>query len=211
MFKYYIYFICIIYIKIIFIEYILRNKSIFENKLNIMNFGYIVVSVFSRNFLSKFTILISLIIISSHLHAQIDIKSKVDAQTYSEYSKAIDLLSKTFPFQGSSLTVFIPDNYSINRIAPESFSKIFIENNTNDVINYLNKYVLNEKLNHLTIQTVIDSGVGFNKLNYNNETLYFTKHRDLVMVSNNLSYEAHVKSVINFDSNISLIFLIGGF
>ncbi len=164
----------------------------------------------------KYIVFISFLVFSTFFtsyygNAQIDIKSKVDAQTYAEYSQVIDLLSKTFPYQGSSLTIFIPDNYSINRINSDNYNKIFVQNNLTDVTNYLNKYVLNEKLLLNSIESVINTSVGFNKMNLNNETLYFTKHRELVMVSNNISYEAHVKTVLNFNTNISVVFLLGGF
>jgi hypothetical protein len=80
-----------------------------------------------------------------------------------------------------------------------------------DVTNYLNKYVLNEKLLLNSIESVINTSVGFNKMNLNNETLYFLEHNGAVLISNKISYEAHVKNVFNLNSNISLIFLLGGF
>ena len=84
----------------------------------------------------KYIVFISFLVFSTFFtsyygNAQIDIKSKVDAQTYADYSKAIDLFEKNIN-PNEVLTLFIPINYSLDRISSELYNSVFNVNDQND-------------------------------------------------------------------------------
>lgn len=161
--------------------------------------------------LNKLTILSFFLFISSHINAQIDIKSKVDAQTYAEYSKAIDLIGKVFPYNSSNVTILIPDNFSITQLSYQNHNKIFIENTNTDIKNFLDKYIINEKLSELELSNIINSNSSLTRNNLKNESLIFTKNGNMVMISNNNMFESNINRVINFNNNITIVLLFGGF
>jgi len=66
------------------------------------------------------------LLLTTHIDAQIDIKSKVDAQTYSNYSKAIDLLQANIN-TNSIITLFVPSNEGLERYDPQTIDAVFVK------------------------------------------------------------------------------------
>ena len=76
------------------------------------------------DFFKTLSIFIFLLLITQiSVNAQIDIKSKVDAETYANYSKAIDLFEKNLN-PNDVVTLFIPINYSFTRLSQEKQSAL---------------------------------------------------------------------------------------
>ena len=66
---------------------------------------------------SIFFLIVSLLLSANVLKAQIDIKSKIDAQTYSDYSKTIDLIGRFFPYSSNTITILhLIKNYNFSHI-----------------------------------------------------------------------------------------------
>ena len=180
-----------------------------------MNFGYIVVSFYSRNILSKFTILISLIIISSHLHAQIDIKSKVDAQTYSEYSKAIDLIEKSV-HSNNVITFFIPTNFSFRRLSQEKQTAL-LNSDLSEISQFISNHSSSSLIDSNYLSSNFNSNISLNNFELlNNKKIYFQKDGNRFLLGDNFSptlvtYESYLVKSIKFSDKIFLCFLDGIF
>jgi hypothetical protein len=160
-------------------------------------------------------LLILNIFLSSFLNAQTDIKAKVDAQTYSEYSKAIDLFEKVIS-PNDVVTLFVPINYSFSRLSQNKQDGL-----NNYVTSEINEFLNNHKSNSLIDLNFLNSNLKENSsqnLIYlaNNKKIYFQKNINNFLLGDaydpsNVLFESHILKSINLDNKIILNFLDGIF
>ena len=172
-----------------------------------MYFTHISMLSVRRFCLNKLTILAFSLFITSHIDAQIDIKSKVDAQTYTEYSKVIDLFEKNIN-QNDVVTLFIPINYSLDRLQQDKYDKIFVQNDVNEINAFIDNYSLNQNVDlDLLKQNLINSNSVFNVTSKSSKNYFFSINDNNYMISDNKTFEANVFKIVVINSNLSIYFI----
>lgn len=165
--------------------------------------------------LKNLTILSIFFCISSHIHAQIDIKSKVDAQTYEDYSKAIELFEKNIN-PNEVVTLFIPINYAFNRLSIEKQISL-TNNNSNEINLFINNHKSFSIIDNNFLKSNYSSNISENYFYLkNNKKIYFQKNINKFLFGDsydptNVSFESHVVKSLVLDNNIVLNFLDGIF
>ena len=174
-----------------------------------MYFCHISMLSVRRFCLNKLTILSFFLFISSHINAQIDIKSKVDAQTYADYSKAIDLIEKnTSP--NDIVTFYVANNYALERLGDIKYQNVFVNNDVNSIKQFLENHSIQKFLtNDFIIQKVIVGQSEHAEIFKSNSTFRFVKNDTKVMLTDNLTFEANIEKSLQFNSNIFLFFING--
>jgi hypothetical protein len=156
-----------------------------------------------------FAVLFVSIITQISLNAQIDIKSKVDSETYTKYSKAIDLFEQNVS-SNDVVTLFIPNNSSLQRLGQVKYRSVFIDKNTSEVNSFINShstptYLTNSFLN----QKVIISNLGHTEVFKSNLKCNFVKNGAFVMLTDNLSFEANIENSLQLSSKMFIFFING--
>lgn len=149
----------------------------------------------------SFLLFFFLIIICSKSDAQIDIRSKVDAETYSNYSRAIDLFEKITNLN-DVVTLFIPLNSN-------SLDNFLLTNKVDNAKEFVNKHTINGV--H-TLYEFKNSLVNLNELELVNlklDKLFVSKNLSSFIIADKISTEANVMKELSLDSNHHLIFLMG--
>ncbi len=161
----------------------------------------------------KYIVFISFLVFSTFFtsysgNAQIDIKSKVDAQTYAEYSKAIDLFEKNIN-PNEVLTLFIPINYSLDRISSELYNSVFNVNDQN-VASFLNNHIVQKELTDNFLRNkVIDNNTDHFETFKSNRVYHFVKNDTKVMLTDNQIFEANIEKSIKIEPGIIIFFING--
>jgi hypothetical protein len=143
---------------------------------------------------------------SSFLNAQIDIKTKVDAQTYSEYSIAIDLFEKVIS-PNDVVSIFIPKNYAvIDRLA--QYHTVFVTKENIAINSFIahhtiQKYISEEALRQDVISLNLDRREKFKS----NDIYHFIKNDQIVMLTDNMNFESNIEKSIQISPNI-IVYLI---
>lgn len=163
---------------------------------------------FRKFCLNKLTILSFFLIITSHVNAQIDIKSKVDAQIYSDYSRAIDLMEQ-YINPNISITVFVPSNEGLERLNTQIFKQVFINKNYNDVLNFINNHSLNEIKNSEQLNNAFSNSSSYVYLNNANSNLIFSKNPPYIMITDLSGYESNILSSKTINTKVVLHFISG--
>jgi hypothetical protein len=138
--------------------------------------------------------------------AQIDIKSKVDAQTYADYSKAIDLFEKNIN-PNEIATIFIAKNYAVvDRLA--QYQAVFVIKDNSAINSFINhhtiqKYITEEGLR----QDVINSSIDRAEIFKSNDRYHFIKNDVLVMLTDKTSFEANIEKATQINSNVIVYFI----
>jgi hypothetical protein len=171
-----------------------------------MYFCHISMLSVRRFCLNKLTILSFFLFISSHINAQIDIKSKVDAQTYASYSKAIDLFQTNIN-SNSIITLFVPSNEGLERFNPQILDAVFMNRNNYEIINFINNHSINEFKNTDDFINSISNNSSIVIKNKANSNLIFSKNPPYVMITDLTGYESNILSSISINSKISLHFI----
>ena len=156
--------------------------------------------------LNKLTILAFSLFITSHINAQIDIKSKVDAQTYANYSKAIDLFQANIN-SNSIITLFVPSNEGLERFNPQTLDAVFVNKSSNAILNFINNHSINEFKITDDFNNLISNSSNIVIQNKANSNLIFSKNPPYVMITDMAGYESNILSSITINSNISLHFI----
>jgi hypothetical protein len=133
--------------------------------------------------------------------AQIEIKSKVDAQTYADYSKAIDLFEKNIN-PSDVATIFSAKNYAVvDRLA--QYQAVFVTKDNSAINSFINhhtiqKYITEEGLR----QDVINSSIDRAEIFKSNDRYHFIKNDLLVMLTDKTSFEANIEKATQINSNV---------
>lgn len=165
--------------------------------------------------LNKLTILSFFLIISSHINAQIDIKSKVDAQTYADYSKAIDLIGKSV-HSNNVVTFFIPTNFSFRRLSQEKQTAL-LNSDLSEIAQFISNHSSSTLIDTNYLSSNFNSNISLNNFDLlNNKKIYFQKNGNRFLLGDNFSptlvtYESYLVKSIKFSENIFLCFLDGIF
>jgi len=138
--------------------------------------------------------------------AQIDIKSKVDAQTYADYSKAIDLFDKNIN-PSDVATIFIPKNYAVvDRLA--QYQAVFVTKDNSAINSFINHHSIQKYIAEVDLrQDILTSNLDRTEIFKSNDTYHFVKNDQLVMLSNNVSFEANIEKAIQINSNVIVYFI----
>ena len=141
--------------------------------------------------------------------AQIDIKSKVDADTYANYSKAIDLIERnTSP--NDTVTFYIANNYALERLGDIKYQNVFVNNDVKSIKQFLMNHSIQIFLtNNFLIQKVIVEHLEHSEIFKSNSTFRFVKNDTKVMLTDKLTFEANIEKSLQYNFNISLFFING--
>jgi hypothetical protein len=138
--------------------------------------------------------------------AQIDIKSKVDAQTYADYSKAIDLFEKNIN-PNDVATIFIAKNYAVvDRLA--QYQAVFVAKDNSAINSFINHHTIQKYIAEVDLrQDVINSNIDRTEKFKSNDTYHFVKNDILVMLTDKASFEANIEKAIQINSNVIVYFI----
>ena len=168
------------------------------------------------DFFKTLSIFIFLLLIPQiSVNAQIDIKSKVDAETYANYSKAIDLFEKNLN-PNDVVTLFIPINYSFTRLSQEKQSAL-LNNISTEVSQFLKNHSTSTLVGINYFESNLNSDISKNSIVLlNNNKIYFQRDGNKYLLSDSYSptlvtFESHVTNSIYLSNNIILKFLDGIF
>lgn len=168
------------------------------------------------DFFKTLSIFIFLLLITQiSVNAQIDIKSKVDAETYANYSKAIDLFEKNLN-PNDVVTLFIPINYSFTRLSQEKQSAL-LNNISTEVSQFLKNHSTSTLVGINYFESNLNSDISKNSIVLlNNNKIYFQRDGNKYLLSDSYSptlvtFESHVTNSIYLSNNIILKFLDGIF
>ena len=165
--------------------------------------------------LNKLTILSFFLFISSHINAQIDIKSKVDAQTYADYSKAIDFFENNIS-PNDLVTLFIPINYSFNRLSQEKQTAL-LNSNLSEISQFIRNHSSSIIIDSNYLSSNFNSNISLNNFYLlNNKKIYFQKNGDGLLFGDSYSpllvtFESNLVKSFKLSDKIMLNFLDGIF
>lgn len=175
-------------------------------------------SYVNLKFLKKgyFLLIIMPLFSANALLAQIDIKSKIDAQTYSNYSNSIDLFEPLLN-PNDTITLFLPINYAFSSLSQEKQNSILVIKNLSD---------LNQLLSFHSATGIFDDAYYEKNLNLNralnkvvlksSNFIYYQKHRNNFLLGDSPSemdvkFESHVIKSIRLNEHLVLNFMDGIF
>jgi hypothetical protein len=138
--------------------------------------------------------------------AQIDIKSKVDARTYADYSKAIDLFEKNIN-PSDVATIFIAKNYAVvDRLA--QYQAVFVTKDNSAINSFINHHTIQKYIAEVDLrQEVINSNIDRAEIFKSNNTYHFVKNDILVMLTDKASFEANIEKAIQINANLIVYFI----
>jgi hypothetical protein len=144
--------------------------------------------------------------IFSNSFAQIDIKSRVDAQTYADYSKAIDLFEKNSN-PSDVATIFIANNYTlVDRLA--QYQAVFVTKDNSAINSFINHHTIQKYITEQGLrQDVINSNIDRAEIFKSNDTYHFVKNDQLVMLTDKISFEANIEKSFQYNPNIIIYFI----
>lgn len=149
-------------------------------------------------------------------YAQIDIKSKIDAQTYSNYSRSIDLF-ESLVNPNDTITLFIPINFAFSNLSEVKQNEIFIEKKTNAIINFLSNHSAIGTYDILYFDRHLSTNSSLNKIELKSlNSIFFEKNIDKYLFGDSpdpraVKFETHVVKTVYLNGNIVLNFLDGIF
>jgi hypothetical protein len=153
---------------------------------------------------------------ATSVHAQIDIKSKIDAQTISDYSIAIDLF-ESLVNANDSITLFIPINYGYSRLSQEKQNLILIDKKANDVNIFLNNHSANGLYDIVYFDGHLSSNTLLNKVELKSlNSIFFEKNSDKYLLGDSpnpssVKFETHIVKTVKLNGKVVLNFLDGIF
>ncbi len=164
-----------------------------------------------------YTVLILLIFLPfSYLNAQIDIKSKIDAKTYQDYSKGIDILEPLVDIN-DTITLFVPVNYSFSRLSQENLKSIFTDRKINDINNFYNNHCANGIFDMQYFEKELSKNLLLNKIDLkSSKSIFYQRNEDKYLFGDSpnpgdVKFETHVLKSVYINGNIVLNFLDGIF
>lgn len=145
---------------------------------------------------------------------QIDIKSKVDNQTYSDYSQVLSLFEK-YVSSDEQITLFVPINYSLQRLNKDRYNQIFIQNNKETSISFINTLIGAGDFSLSAIRSSLSSDLSRNIINLKsgNKIYYQVEDNQFLIgdsyLESNVKFEAHIIKSIKIADKILLNLLDG--
>jgi len=181
----------------------LFNLNLFEYHNKVLNKWYFIIILLSSFF-------------ATSVHAQIDIKTKIDAQTYSNYSRSIDLIEPLVN-PNDTITLFIPINFAFSNLSEVKQNEIFIEKKTNAIINFLSNHSAIGTYDILYFDRHLSTNSSLNKIELKSlNSIFYEKNIDKYLFGDSpnprtVKFETHVVKTVYLNENIVLNFLDGIF
>lgn len=175
------------------------------------------IDLHSKFFFKVYFLLLLLALLSSNdLSAQIDIKSKIDAQTYSNYSTSIDLFEPLVN-ANDTITLFLPINFAFSRLSLDKQNSILVNKNLSALNQLLNvhsaagTYDPSYLLSHLSSNNQLNK-IELKATNY----IFYQKSGDNVLLGDSPSeidvkFESRIIKSIQLNDRLVLNFMNGIF
>ena len=151
-----------------------------------------------------------LLLVISAAHSQVTIKSKLDAQTYSDYSKTIDLLEKNIS-SDSVFTIFVPINYALSWLGETEQKQIFEQNSKLSVEKFIRHHSLRGLFSPSQIESFRDINTGSLLRTRAEQTLYYLSNSDRAMFTDKNLFEANLDKYFKVNDHLFLYFIFGCF
>lgn len=173
--------------------------------------------IFLKKVLKNLSITLVLFLMSfSFLNAQVDIKSKIDAQSYSKYSISIDLFEPLLN-PNEITTIFLPINYAFERLNKVSQNSILVNKSSSDINQLLSKHSVNGIFDLSYFESHLNSDIKLNKLDLKSlNSIYYQNNGNMFLLGDSpfetdVKFETHIVKSIRLNDQIVLNFIDGIF
>ena len=149
------------------------------------------------------SIIVLIIFLTSYsfANAQIDIKSRVDEDTYSNFSIIINLFEKNIK-PNDVVTLFIPINSN-------SITSYLSSNNIEITKSFLSKHTIKGVHTLQDFNNSLSIASEFELTDINNDKYYVQKNLSSFLISDKITTESNVVKELQLDNKHHIIFIMG--